>query len=312
MRVALLCSSSTVPTTDWFADQLARRGHRVDRPVAPIAAAGDAADAGHALADCWTVDRPDVALAVGWLAGLAAQVAARETSVPVALRLTQAGRSPGSDRDRIEVALARGSALVLVPSAGAVDRLVDRGVPRRLLRVLPEAVDTMLFADDGAEVSATAGHRVGVAPGSEVPSDPARLLACLPACQPVVLPAAGQTQDLPAALRSLTAVVAVDDSDAEVSLVLQAMSCGVPTVAVDTGTLSDLVADQVTGLLVPRPADVPEALRSLLADPMRRQSMGLAAVDRARARFDTEVVGTNLDRLLQEVVPAHPEVAAAS
>ncbi|HEX6937721.1 MAG TPA: hypothetical protein VF227_14465, partial [Actinomycetes bacterium] len=85
MRVALLCSSSTVPTTDWFADQLARRGHRVDRPVAPIAAAGDAADAGHALADRWAVDRPDVALAVGWLAGLAAQVAARETSVPVAL-----------------------------------------------------------------------------------------------------------------------------------------------------------------------------------------------------------------------------------
>ncbi|HEX6936813.1 MAG TPA: glycosyltransferase [Actinomycetes bacterium] len=312
MRVALLCSSSSVPTTDWVADQLARRGHQVDRPVAPLAAAADAADAGHALADRWTVDRPDVALAVGWLAGLAAQVAARETSVPVALRLTRAGRSPGSDRDRIEVALARGSALVLVPSAGAVDRLVDRGVPRRLLRVLPEAVDTTLFADDGAEASATAGHRVAVAPGSDVPSDPARLLAGLPACQPVVLPAAGHTRDLPAALRSLTAVVAVDDSDAGVSLVLQAMSCGVPTVAVDTGTLSDLVADQVTGLLVPRPADVPEALRSLLADPMRRQSMGLAAVDRARARFDTEVVGTALDRLLHEVVPAHPEVAAAS
>lgn len=312
MRVALLCSSSSVPTTDWVADQLARRGHQVDRPVAPLAAAADAADAGHALADRWTVDRPDVALAVGWLAGLAAQVAARETSVPVALRLTRAGRSPGSDRDRIEVALARGSALVLVPSAGAVDRLVDRGVPRRLLRVLPEAVDTTLFADDGAEAPATAGHRIAVTPVSDPPSDPARLLAGLPACQPVVLPAAGQTRDLPAALRSLTAVVAVDDSDAEVSLVLQAMSCGVPTVAVDTGTLSDLVADQVTGLLVPRPADVPEALRSLLADPMRRQSMGLAAVDRARARFDTEVVGTALDRLLHEVVPAHPEVAAAS
>ena len=141
----------------------------------------------------------------------------------------------------------------------------------------------------------------------------AALVRSLPACRAVVVSdAAAGSDDLPQLLHSVDVLAVADDSPDEVALVLQAMSCGVPTVAVDTGVLSDLVAHDVTGLLVRHPGAVSEALRSLLCDPMRRQGMGLAAVDRVRARFDCAVVGAALERLLLEVVPERSTAAVAS
>jgi glycosyltransferase involved in cell wall biosynthesis len=196
-----------------------------------------------------------------------------------------------------------------------MDRLVDRGVPRGLLRVLPEAVDRHRFTDLTSPERDAPGHRVGLVGGGEG-SAGGRLLALLrrlPGCEPVVLPGTAEVRDVddrPALLRSVDAVVATDDTDDEVALVLQAMSCGIPVVAADTGVLSDLVAHGVTGLLVPRDR-LPEALRSLLADPTLRESMGLAAVDRTKARFDTAVVGAHLERLLLETVAGEAHAAAS-
>jgi glycosyltransferase involved in cell wall biosynthesis len=126
----------------------------------------------------------------------------------------------------------------------------------------------------------------------------------------VVLGQDAGIEALAADLRSIHALVVTDDGEDAVALALQAMSCGVPVIGVAVGTLSDVVADGVTGVLVPRAAGVTEALRSLLSDPMRRQSMGLAAVDRVKARFDTAVVGSALEGVLLEVVHGH--VATAS
>jgi hypothetical protein len=315
MRIALLHTPTAAPTGGWITDQLTRRGHLVDTPHQVDSFAG-AAEAGHVLADAWAAARPDLVLALGCEAGVAAQVAARDTSVPVVLRLTRAGRLPGSDRDRLETALARGCALVLVPSAGEVDRLVNRGVPRSRLRVLPEAVDRTRFADvDRGRGEEPGPHVVLVGPDAEdhmrARSQVIARLGRLPGCEPVAVPEATDPDHLLRLLRTADAVLATDDTDPQVSLVLQAMSCGLPVVAVDTGVLSDLVADGVTGLLVPRADAVPEALRSLFGDPMLRESMGLAAVDRVRARFDTAVVGAALERLLVEAVPDQEQAAAS-
>jgi hypothetical protein len=308
MRVALLCTPSTSYTADWVAAALSDRGHDlVPAPAGPgvltVSHADRAGEVGHALADHWARRvAPDVVLALGWEAGLAAHVGARTSAVPVVLRLTRAARSPGTDRHRLESALARGSRRVLVPSVGELDRLVDHGVRRAALRVLPEAVDHARFVDRGAELPGGTPHRVAVA-SSE-------LSRALPAYRPVVLPATAGEDELAEALRSVHAFVVSDDTDEEVAMVLRAMSCGVPVVATATGCLADVVADGVTGLRVPRAGGLPEALRSLLSDPMRRQSMGLAAVDRVRARFDTHVVSGTLERLLLDVTTGR--VAAAS
>lgn len=307
-----------MPTATWVSRELVSRGHSVDTPEAIPPDAGAAAAVGHRLTDHWDGDRPDIALALGWEAGLSAHVAARAVDIPVAIRLSRAGREPGSDRDRLELALARGTRRVLVPSAGEVDRLVDRGVRRSALRVLPEAVDRRDFVDVDAELPAGVAHRVAVArPDGRDDHHDHPLAGAMAgrrgATTYEIVPVRGggpDTAELADQLRSVHAMVLTGDSDAEVALALRAMSCAVPIVALDTGSLADIVADNVTGMLVRRASDIPAALRSLLADPLGRQGMGLAAVDRVRARFDTTVVGATLEAVLLESLPRSVAVAS--
>lgn len=309
MRVALLCTPSLHTTCRWLSVELSARGLTLDEHQTPVTDVATAVAAGHRLADRWSVaGTPDVVLALGWEAGLTAQVATRPSGTPVVLRLTRAGREPGSERCRLEKALARGSSLVLVPSVGETQRLVDLGVPRSLLSVLPDAVDRRRYSDSGPALGADgdgraeagSAHRVAVALGGGS-RDLLRRLMAMPGCRPVALSTGHRDEELAASLRGARVLVAADDSDEEVALVLRAMSCGVPVVAADVGVLSDLVADGVTGVLTPR-SRLGDALRSLLADPMRRESLGLAAVDRVRARFDTAVVGDAAHRALRHAV----------
>lgn len=295
MRVALVCTPSSRHTQDWVSDQLLQHDHVPDGPTT-VPDLTEAAEVGHGLADRWRRDSgPDVVVALGWEAGLAAQVATRAHHAPVVLRLTQPARVPGSDRFRLETALARTSNLVLVPSVGELDRLVDCGIDRAKLRVLPDAVDRSRFADTGPFAAA---DRVRVAViRADDGTDPG---PALPGVASMVVTLDQPDELLAGQLRSCAALVVVDDSDAEVALALRAMSCGVPVVAVERGVLADLVADGVTGLLA-RPDGLAAALRSVVADPLRRESMGLAAVDRVRARFATDVVGAALARAVAEV-----------
>lgn len=301
MRVALFCTPSTRSSLAWVLDHLARQD-RVCDPPQLVESAGQAGGVGHQAADAWTTAMPDVVLALGWEAGLAGLVAAREHDVPVAVRLSRAGRNPGSDEDRLQLAVARSGALVLVPSAGEMQRLADRGVHRDRLRVVPDAVDRAHFADRVATVSGDEQlpRRVAVLAGSLTNEGLLWQLRAAGGVEPVPVNPRIPTDELAAVLRSCSALVLADDTDDEVALALRAMSCAVPVVAVDHGVLSDVVADQVTGLLV-APGELGEALRSLLSEPMRRVSLGLAAVDRVAARFTPEVAGAALERALLEV-----------
>lgn len=78
---------------------------------------------------------------------------------------------------------------------------------------------------------------------------------------------------------------------------VEAMACGKPVIASAVGGLPDVVADGVSGVLV-EPGNagaLQEALRALLADPARREQMGM--MGRQRARLFT--VGTVADRIEQ-------------
>jgi glycosyltransferase involved in cell wall biosynthesis len=65
------------------------------------------------------------------------------------------------------------------------------------------------------------------------------------------------------------------------------MACGTPVAATAAGSLSEAVIDSVTGVLVPpaRPGLLARELRRLLASPLRLEGYGIAAADRARARY---------------------------
>ena len=92
-----------------------------------------------------------------------------------------------------------------------------------------------------------------------------------------------------------------DDSAASVTTVLTAMATGRAVVVPEIGALPDLVADEVTGIVVPPGRDPSAAIRSLRVDAVRRESMGLAALDRVAACLSTTVVLPALDRVLTEV-----------
>lgn len=110
---------------------------------------------GHAMADLWAVQRPDVVHAHGWVAGMAAHVAAAVCEIPVVQSfpsLTPRGRRNQSTdvmRPRLERSLALSAAQAVAPSTEAVFALTRTGVPQRTSTVLPPGIDADEFARNG-------------------------------------------------------------------------------------------------------------------------------------------------------------------
>lgn len=86
---------------------------------------------------------------------------------------------------------------------------------------------------------------------------------------------------------------------------LEALACGVPTVATDVGGSGEVVVPE-TGILVP-PADpkaIADAVVSLLRDPGRMAAMSAAARKRHASQFAVE-------RMIAETAAVYDEVAAS-
>ncbi len=82
---------------------------------------------------------------------------------------------------------------------------------------------------------------------------------------------------------------------------IQAAACGIPSVSVSVGSVSDVVVPNATGLMAPgTPADFAAAVGQLLDDEDRRLSMGRAARRRVEEIFDMNVVARNLESVYTE------------
>jgi starch synthase len=85
---------------------------------------------------------------------------------------------------------------------------------------------------------------------------------------------------------------------------LEAMACGTAVVASRTGGIPEVVADGVTGLLVP-PGDEVElaaALNELIRDPARATSMGETGRERAVTEFSWASVAAQTAKLYAKVI----------
>lgn len=87
------------------------------------------------------------------------------------------------------------------------------------------------------------------------------------------------------------ALTSVPRSEGLPTVILEAMSCGVPVVATDVGSVGEVVDNGVTGYVV-RPLDqvsIEASLSKLVSDPAARRRMGGVARVRATAKYDVEI-----------------------
>lgn len=107
------------------------------------------------------------------------------------------------------------------------------------------------------------------------------------------------------------AMSSVPRSEGMPTVILEAMACAKPVVATDVGATAELVADGVTGVLVPAldPAALADALGRMIADPELRARTGAAGLERARSDFDLDTLG-DLHALAFEQALVHRRSAA--
>jgi len=88
--------------------------------------------------------------------------------------------------------------------------------------------------------------------------------------------------------------------------ILEAQAAGLPVVAGHTGGVGDIVADGLTGLLVPvgDPAGFSAAAAVLIDDAARRARMSLAARRKVATHHDIGAAARRLDAVLRDLVPA--------
>lgn len=247
-------------------------------------------------------------------------------------------------RPRLERSLALSAAQVIAPSTEAVFLLSRMGVPQRRSTVIPPGVDTDEFARNGStEVRDPDLFRVLIVDSLDRPVDIERALGAISLLRDTEVVIVGgpgpreaadhfgarRVRDaavrlgmahrvhlrgpvdhsmMPAIYRSADVVVSLPDGPGTPLHALEAMAVGRPVVAAAAGGLIDLVIDGITGLHV-APRDVlsiAEALRKLRNDPVLRDSMGLAASDRARTRYPWPRIAAEMRRIYASVAQQPP------
>jgi glycosyltransferase involved in cell wall biosynthesis len=243
-------------------------------------------------------------------------------SLPALAATSPPERDAGQSRVRLERALAHSASHLVASSDQQREDLLRLGVDRRDVSVVPWGVDPGVFSPEGPvgvrgsrprmlHVGSLAPHRgvddvlaaLRLVPDAELvlaggpdsttlddDEDVARvraLAARLEVDDRVELRGRVPRTEMPALMRSADLLVTAPHDGPFGTAALEAMACGVPVVAAACGGLVETVVDGATGRLVPPrdPDALAYALREMLRDPVRREGFGVAAVDRARARY---------------------------
>ena len=231
---------------------------------------------------------------------------------------------------------SRSARAVLAGTGTEAADLVNMGVPRAAVTVVPRGVDTAEFAPEGPVARRGARPRL-LAVVTQLDAQQGlgtllRMLTRVPGAELVIAGGPPRSQlrkdetyrdltalaerlgvadrvsfhgkvvhgGLPALLRSADLLVSAVPYEPAGAVALAAMACGTPVAAPAAGAYADAVLDGTTGVLIPRgrPELFARRVRDLLASPLRLEAFGIAAADRATARY-------SWDRISRETLAAY-------
>jgi sugar transferase (PEP-CTERM/EpsH1 system associated) len=123
----------------------------------------------------------------------------------------------------------------------------------------------------------------------------------------------GERSDVENVLAASDIFVMSSRSEGLSNTIIEAMAAGLPVVSTAVGGADELIADGVTGRLVPpaNPAALAQSLAHLLRNPTEREAMGRRAHQRAASDFDLHRMVRDYEDLYLEVCgskgPAKPQ-----
>lgn len=270
-----------------------------------------------------------------------APVAARLTGRPCVCTYHHVpGPLQGRDRirERLSIAVAsRCDRVIFVSEAsrrGFADRyrahrswtVVHNGIDLTQFAVAPGPLPADLQIPPGAPVVSVVGHlRPGKGHDTAVAAWPAVLSGCPQArlvlvgdgpleddlrarsaahglCDRIVF--AGRRTDVYRILAGSTVACLPTHREALPTALIEAAACGVPAVASGVSGVLEVVQDGVSGLLVApdEPAQLAQAVLTLLTDEPRRAEMGRAARRIAEERFDADAWCERLSEIYTDAI----------
>jgi starch synthase len=84
-------------------------------------------------------------------------------------------------------------------------------------------------------------------------------------------------------------------------VLIEASALGISIAAMNTGGTSDIIEDEVTGLLSESPEELAADVRRLRSDAELRRRLGAAAARRAREKFEASSVAARVEALYQDL-----------
>lgn len=95
------------------------------------------------------------------------------------------------------------------------------------------------------------------------------------------------------------------DKDGIPTALLEGMATGLPAVATDAGSITEVLINGLNGILVPQhnPAALADAIELLLRDPERRRKLGAHATDTIRRKFDVSSCERVFHERLRTLLP---------
>jgi len=222
---------------------------------------------------------------------------------------------------RLQRLACRTAHRMVANSRAAAEQLTAQGIPAHRIDVVPNGIDLTLFPEryvwrPARRITTVAclreGKRIDVLiaaaprvlarhPGVEIQivgDGPCREQLVALARAAGVLPHVkfmGHRDDVPAILTASDLFVLPSASEASPNVVLEAMAAGLPVVASKVGGIPELVADGVTGRLVP--PSHPDALAAAILEVLDHPNRGAAFGQAGRMRIAREY---SFDRMVAQ------------